>query len=92
MDTNNGFHTVIANHADFRFRGFRSGNFNGKDALRCGRPIDENIDKITEIVKSNRHVRTNVRINTIIITKCMLNKTIAIYCKNNGFLFTRPIK
>ncbi|XP_017765323.1 PREDICTED: uncharacterized protein LOC108554525, partial [Eufriesea mexicana] len=47
--------TVTANHAQFWFRLFRSGNFNVKDAPRFGRPIVENINKIMEIVESDRH-------------------------------------
>ncbi|EFN76640.1 Histone-lysine N-methyltransferase SETMAR, partial [Harpegnathos saltator] len=42
--------TVTANHAQFWFRRFRSGNFDVKDAPRTGRPIVENIDKIMDIV------------------------------------------
>ncbi|QQP56323.1 Histone-lysine N-methyltransferase SETMAR [Caligus rogercresseyi] len=48
--------TVTANHAQFWFRLFRSGNLDVKDAPRSGRPIVENIDKIIEIVESDRHV------------------------------------
>jgi len=36
--------TVTANHAQFWFRRFRSGNFDVKDAPRSGRPIVENGD------------------------------------------------
>ncbi|KAG5344650.1 SETMR methyltransferase, partial [Acromyrmex charruanus] len=50
--------TVTANHAQFWFRRFRSGNFDVKDASRSGRPIVENVDKIMEIVESDRHVST----------------------------------
>ena len=50
--------TVTANYAQFWFRRFRSGNFNVKDAPRCGRPIVDNVDKIMEIVESDRHVST----------------------------------
>ena len=50
--------TVTANHAQFWFRRFHSGNFDVKNAPRCGRPIVENIDKIIEIVESDRHAST----------------------------------
>ncbi|XP_011051581.1 PREDICTED: histone-lysine N-methyltransferase SETMAR-like [Acromyrmex echinatior] len=50
--------TVTANHAQFWFRRFRSGNFDVKDVSRSGRPIVENVDKIMEIVESDRHVST----------------------------------
>jgi len=49
--------TVTANHAQFWFRRFRSGNFDVKDA-RSERPFVENGDKIMEIVESDRHVST----------------------------------
>jgi len=49
--------TVTANHAQFWFCLFCSGNFDVKDA-RSGRPIVENGDKIMEIVESDRHVST----------------------------------
>ncbi|GFU69520.1 histone-lysine N-methyltransferase SETMAR [Trichonephila clavipes] len=41
--------TVAANYVQFWSRGFRSGIFDVKEALRTGRPIVENVDKITEI-------------------------------------------
>ncbi|QQP57101.1 Histone-lysine N-methyltransferase SETMAR, partial [Caligus rogercresseyi] len=47
--------TVTANHW---FRRFRSGNFDVKDTPRSGRPIVENIDKIMEMIESDRHVST----------------------------------
>ncbi|QQP54383.1 Histone-lysine N-methyltransferase SETMAR [Caligus rogercresseyi] len=50
--------TVTANHAQFWFRRFRFGNLEAKDAPSSGRPIVENIDKIIEIVESDRHVST----------------------------------
>ncbi|CAD6994021.1 unnamed protein product [Ceratitis capitata] len=51
--------TVTVNHAQFWFRRFRSGNYDVKDAPRCGRPIVENVDKIMKIVESDRHASTN---------------------------------
>jgi len=50
--------TVTANHAQFWFRRFRSGNLDVKDAPRSGRPIVENGDKIIKIVESDHHVST----------------------------------
>ncbi|GFU79888.1 histone-lysine N-methyltransferase SETMAR [Trichonephila clavipes] len=50
--------TVTANYVQFWFRRFRSGIFDVKDAPRTGRPVVENIDKITEIIEVDRHVRS----------------------------------
>ena len=47
--------TVTANHAQFWFRRFRSGNFDVKDAPRSGRPTVENVDEILEMVRKDRH-------------------------------------
>ena len=49
---------VTANHSPFWFCLFCFGNFDIKDAPHCGRPIVENVDKIMEIVESNRHTST----------------------------------
>ncbi|GFW85370.1 histonelysine Nmethyltransferase SETMARlike [Trichonephila clavipes] len=35
---------------------FDKGNFDVKDAPRTGRPVVENVDKVTEIIKVDRHV------------------------------------
>ncbi|GFU57177.1 histone-lysine N-methyltransferase SETMAR [Trichonephila clavipes] len=51
-----GADTVIANYMQFCFRRFRSGIFDVKDAPRTGRPVVENVDKTTEIIKIDRHV------------------------------------
>ena len=48
--------TVTANQAEFRH--FRSGNFDVKDAPFSGVLIAENVDKIMEILESNRHSST----------------------------------
>ncbi|GFT21312.1 histone-lysine N-methyltransferase SETMAR [Trichonephila clavipes] len=48
--------TVTANYVQFWFRRFCSGIFNVKDASRTGRPVVENVDKITEITEVVRHV------------------------------------
>ncbi|XP_020715242.1 uncharacterized protein LOC101457564 isoform X1 [Ceratitis capitata] len=50
--------TVTANQAQIWFSRFQSGNFNVKDAPSTGRPIVKNVDKIIEIVESDRHVST----------------------------------
>ncbi|GFY32929.1 histone-lysine N-methyltransferase SETMAR [Trichonephila clavipes] len=48
--------TVTTNCVQFWFRRFRSGNLDVKDAPRKGRPVIENVDKITEIIDVDRHV------------------------------------
>jgi len=57
MNSVYGPDTVTANHAQFWFCRFRSGNFDVKDAPRSGKPIESG-DKIMEIVESDRHVST----------------------------------
>ncbi|GFV66951.1 histone-lysine N-methyltransferase SETMAR [Trichonephila clavipes] len=52
-----GTDNVTANYVLFWFRRFSSGIFDVKDAPRTGRPVIENVDKITEIIKvDHRHV------------------------------------
>ncbi|GFX36880.1 histone-lysine N-methyltransferase SETMAR [Trichonephila clavipes] len=51
-----GADTVTANCVPFCFRRFRSGIFDVKDAPRIGRPVVENVTKITEIIEVDRHV------------------------------------
>ncbi|GFW00162.1 histone-lysine N-methyltransferase SETMAR [Trichonephila clavipes] len=51
-----GADTVIANYVQFWFRRFRTGIFDVKDAFRIGRPVVENVDKITEIIEVDRPV------------------------------------
>ncbi|GFU12070.1 histone-lysine N-methyltransferase SETMAR [Nephila pilipes] len=51
-ETVNGVYSpniVTANYEKFWFRGFRSGIFHVKDALRTGRSVVENVDKIHTI-------------------------------------------
>ncbi|GFX63851.1 histone-lysine N-methyltransferase SETMAR [Trichonephila clavipes] len=48
--------TLTANYLQFWFRRFHSGIFDVKDAPRTGRPVNENVDKITEIIKVDRYV------------------------------------
>ncbi|GFT71941.1 histone-lysine N-methyltransferase SETMAR [Trichonephila clavipes] len=49
-----GADTVTANYVQFWFRQFRPGIFDVKDAPHTGRPIVENVDKITEIIEVDR--------------------------------------
>ncbi|GFT31651.1 histone-lysine N-methyltransferase SETMAR [Trichonephila clavipes] len=51
-----GADTVTGNYVQFWFRRFRSGIFEIKDAPRTGRPVVENVYKITEIIEVDRHV------------------------------------
>ncbi|GFV85245.1 histone-lysine N-methyltransferase SETMAR [Trichonephila clavipes] len=51
-----GADSVTINHVQSWFRRFRSGIFNVKDAPRSGRPVVENVGKITEIIEVDRHV------------------------------------
>ncbi|GFV36850.1 histone-lysine N-methyltransferase SETMAR [Trichonephila clavipes] len=51
-----GADTVTVNYVQFWFRRFHSGIFDVKDAPRTGRPVVENVDKITEIIEIDRHV------------------------------------
>ncbi|GFW94745.1 histone-lysine N-methyltransferase SETMAR [Trichonephila clavipes] len=48
--------TVTVNYVQFWFRQFCSDIFDVKDAPRIGRPVIENVDKITEIIEVHRHV------------------------------------
>ncbi|GFX14591.1 histone-lysine N-methyltransferase SETMAR [Trichonephila clavipes] len=50
-----GANTVTANCVQFWFRRFRSGIFHVKDSSSTGRPVVENVDKITEIIEVDRH-------------------------------------
>ncbi|GFY24988.1 histone-lysine N-methyltransferase SETMAR [Trichonephila clavipes] len=43
-----GADTVTANYLQFWFRRFCSGIFDVKHAPRTGKPVSENVDKITE--------------------------------------------
>ncbi|GFX73625.1 histone-lysine N-methyltransferase SETMAR [Trichonephila clavipes] len=51
-----GADTVTANYVQFWFRRFRSGIFDVKNAPHTGRPVVENVDKITEIIEVDRLV------------------------------------
>ncbi|GFX12124.1 histone-lysine N-methyltransferase SETMAR [Trichonephila clavipes] len=51
-----GANTVTVNCVQIWFRRFRSGIFDVKDVLHTGRPVVENVNKITEIIEVDRHV------------------------------------
>ncbi|GFV40054.1 histone-lysine N-methyltransferase SETMAR [Trichonephila clavipes] len=48
--------TITANYVQYWFRRFRSGIFDVKHAPRTGRPVVENVDKITEIIQVDLHI------------------------------------
>ncbi|GFY25306.1 histone-lysine N-methyltransferase SETMAR [Trichonephila clavipes] len=50
------FNPVTTNYVQVWFRRFRSAIFDDKNAPRTGRPVVENVDKITEITEVDRHV------------------------------------
>ncbi|GFW80152.1 histone-lysine N-methyltransferase SETMAR [Trichonephila clavipes] len=54
-----GRDTVTAYCMQFWFRRFRSGVIDVKDAPLTGRPVVENVDKITEIIEVDRHVNSH---------------------------------
>ncbi|GFV34182.1 histone-lysine N-methyltransferase SETMAR [Trichonephila clavipes] len=51
-----GADTVTANHGQFWFHRFRPDIFDVKDASRKGRPVVENVAKITETIEVDWHV------------------------------------
>ncbi|GFY35089.1 histone-lysine N-methyltransferase SETMAR [Trichonephila clavipes] len=51
-----GADTVTANYVQVWFRRFRSGIFYVKDVPHTGKPVVENVDKITEICEVHWHV------------------------------------
>ncbi|GFW81687.1 histone-lysine N-methyltransferase SETMAR [Trichonephila clavipes] len=73
--------TVTANYIQFWFHRFRSGIFYLKDAPRTGRHVVENVDKITEIIEVDRHVRSrNIAQELKIDHKIFLN-----HLRKSGF-------
>ncbi|GFX59795.1 histone-lysine N-methyltransferase SETMAR [Trichonephila clavipes] len=50
-----GADNVAGNYMQFWFRRFHSDVFDVKDAPRIRRPVIENVDKITKIIKVDRH-------------------------------------
>lgn len=57
-----GFPTAFAAYPRRRTHIFRSGNFDVRDAPRCGMPIVQNVDKTMEIIKSDHHHGSTVSI------------------------------
>ncbi|GFX93611.1 histone-lysine N-methyltransferase SETMAR [Trichonephila clavipes] len=51
-----GVDTLTANCVQFWIRQFSSGIFYVKDSPRTGRPVVDNVEKITEIIEIDRHV------------------------------------
>ncbi|GFU36616.1 histone-lysine N-methyltransferase SETMAR [Trichonephila clavipes] len=76
-----GVDTVTANYVQFWFRRFRSGIFDVKDTPRTGRPVVQNVDKITEIIKVDRHVRSRSIAQELMID----HKTVLSYLRKVGF-------
>ena len=69
-----GANTVTANYTQFWFRRFRIDIFDVKDAPRTGRPVVENVDKITEMIDVDRHVSScNIAQELKIDHKTVLN-------------------
>ncbi|GFX62483.1 histone-lysine N-methyltransferase SETMAR [Trichonephila clavipes] len=69
-----GADTVTANYVQFWFRRFRSGIFNVKDAPCTGRPVVQNVDKITEIIEVDRHASCrSITLKLMIDHKTILN-------------------
>ncbi|GFV63335.1 histone-lysine N-methyltransferase SETMAR [Trichonephila clavipes] len=69
-----GAETVTDTYVQFKFRRFRSGIFDVKLALRTGRPVVENVEKITEIIDVCWHVSSrNITRELKIDYKTVLN-------------------
>ncbi|GFW13903.1 histone-lysine N-methyltransferase SETMAR [Trichonephila clavipes] len=63
-----GTDIITANYAQFQFCRFRLGIFDVENAPQQGRPVVENVDKITEIIEcdrlvSNRNIAQGLRID-----------------------------
>ncbi|GFX81718.1 histone-lysine N-methyltransferase SETMAR [Trichonephila clavipes] len=65
--------TVTANYVQFWFRRFRSSIFDVKNASRTGRPVVENVNKITDVIKFDRHVSSRSAQELKIVHKTVLN-------------------
>ncbi|GFX69995.1 histone-lysine N-methyltransferase SETMAR, partial [Trichonephila clavipes] len=76
-----GADTVTANYVQFRFRRFRSCISDVKNAPRKGRPIVENVDKITEIIEVDRHVSSRSIVQELKID----HKTVLSHLRKVGF-------
>ncbi|GFX61296.1 histone-lysine N-methyltransferase SETMAR [Trichonephila clavipes] len=60
-----GADTVSVNYVKFWFRRFLSDIFNVKDAPSTGRPVVENVDKVTEIIQIDRYVSSHSSIQEL---------------------------
>ncbi|GFU44563.1 histone-lysine N-methyltransferase SETMAR [Trichonephila clavipes] len=76
-----GANTVTANHMQFWFRRFSLGIFDVKDAPRTGRPVVENVNKITEIIEVDRHVSSR----SIVQELKIYHKTVLNHLRKVGF-------
>ncbi|GFW90847.1 histone-lysine N-methyltransferase SETMAR [Trichonephila clavipes] len=76
-----GADSVTASYVQFWSRQFRSGIFDDKDAPRTGRPVVDNVDKITEIIEINRHVSSR----SISQDQKIDHKTVVSHLREVGF-------
>ncbi|GFX38399.1 histone-lysine N-methyltransferase SETMAR [Trichonephila clavipes] len=76
-----GADILTASYVQFWFRRFRSGNFDVKDAPRTGKPVVENVDKITEIIQDDQHVSSHSIIQELKID----HKTVLNHLRKVGF-------
>ncbi|GFY12706.1 histone-lysine N-methyltransferase SETMAR [Trichonephila clavipes] len=76
-----GADTVTANYMQFLFRRFCFGIFDVKDAHCTGRPIVENVDRITKIIEVDRHVSSRSIAQELPID----HKTVLRHLRNVGF-------
>ncbi|GFY31448.1 histone-lysine N-methyltransferase SETMAR [Trichonephila clavipes] len=76
-----GADTVTATYVQFWFRRFRSGIFDVKDAPRTSRLVVKNVDKITKIIKVDRHVSSR----SITQELMMDHKTVLSHLRKVGF-------
>ncbi|GFW33209.1 histone-lysine N-methyltransferase SETMAR [Trichonephila clavipes] len=76
-----GADTVTANYLQFWFHRFRSGIFDVKVVPRPGRPVVENVDKITEIIEVDRHVSSRSIAQELKID----HKTVLSHSSKGGF-------
>ncbi|GFT77611.1 histone-lysine N-methyltransferase SETMAR, partial [Trichonephila clavipes] len=76
-----GTDNVTANYVQFWFRRFSSGIFDVKDALRTGRPVVENVDKIPDIIEVGRQVSSPIIAKELQID----HKTVLHHLRKVGF-------
>ncbi|GFV81245.1 histone-lysine N-methyltransferase SETMAR [Trichonephila clavipes] len=87
-----GADTLTANHVQFWFCRFRSGIFDVKDAPRTGRPVVENVDKITEVIEVDRHVSSRNIVELLKIDpKTVLNHSRKVEFKKKLHVWGTPI-